>query len=172
MQHWWWKMQEINKIKITASEIADRKNELPASLARRVPVVFQAAFLAAKSAIKNQEKPAAIICISALGCLNETISFIDKLEETSFGSPKDFVFSVHNSLGGMLAKEFEIRGANITLCSTDIEKAIEIAKILDEKTILIIEFDDGNEFAKQVFEKCGEIPTKEPFATARIMRNI
>jgi len=175
-------MQEINKIKITASEIAKRKSELPASLARRVPAVFQAAFLAAKDvfdpkgagsrATANQEKPTAIICISALGCLNETISFLDKFEETSFGSPKDFVFSVHNSLGGMLAKEFGITGTNITITDTNIEKAIEIAEISDDKIILIIEFDDGNEFAKQFYEKCGETPTEEPFATARIIQKI
>lgn len=160
-------MQLSAKTKITANGIADRKKELPLSLARRVPAVFQAAFLAAKDTLdKNHINPEAIICISALGCLNETISFIDKLDETSFGSPKDFVFSVHNSLGGMLAKEFAITGANITLTDTNIEKAIEIAEILEEETILIVEFDDANEFAEKVMEKCNKNSTEEPFGTA------
>jgi hypothetical protein len=166
-------MQQIIKSKITAGEIANRKSELPTSLARRVPVVYQAAFLAAKEILdKNPAKPEgnssppAIICVSALGCLNETISFVDKLDETSFGSPKDFVFSVHNSLGGILSKEFSITGANITLTDTNFEKAIEIAEILDERIILIVEFDDKNAFAEKVFEKCGKTSTEEPFAAA------
>jgi len=164
-------MKLSSKSRVNLSEIANHKSELPASLARRVPVVYQAAFLAAKEILdKNPIKPEAIICVSALGCLNETISFVDKLDETGFGSPKDFVFSVHNSLGGMLAKEFGITGANITLTDTNVEKAIEIAKILDENEILIVEFDDKNDFAKQVLQKCEMRNVKcemnEPFAMA------
>lgn len=157
-------MNLSSKVKVNLSDITNRKSELPTSLARRVPAVYQAAFLATKNVLN--QKADAVICVSALGCLNETISFVDKLDETGFGSPKDFVFSVHNSLGGMLAKEFQITGANITLTDTNIEKAIEIAEILDEKSILIVEFDDRNEFAKQVLKKCDNISTEEPFAAA------
>jgi hypothetical protein len=160
-------MKLTSKIEISVADVANRKTELPATLTRRVPTVYQAAFLAAKEICdKNTVKPQAIICISALGCLNETISFLDKLEETTFGSPKDFVFSVHNSLGAMLAKEFLITGANITLTDTSIEKAVEIDENLDEKTILIVEFDDKNEFAEKVLQKCNKPISNTPLITA------
>jgi hypothetical protein len=81
---------------------------------------------------------------------------LDKLHDTNFGSPKDFVFSVHNSLGAMLAKEFEISGPNLTLVADGIDEAEFLAQILDEKTTLLTFFDAKNEFAQKVLEKCGE----------------
>ena len=160
-------------VKITKSDLDTMKNLLPPSLARRVPTVYQLAYLAAKSVIESQEKISeatvaqAIICVNALGCLDETISFLDKLDESGLGSPKDFVFSTHNSLGGMLAKEFGIKGANFTVCARSVESALKIAEILDEKTILIIEFDDANEFAEKVMQKCGKTRSNSvSFATA------
>ncbi|MCL2844851.1 MAG: hypothetical protein FWE23_05310 [Chitinivibrionia bacterium] len=160
-------------VKITKSDLDTMKNLLPSSLARRVPTVYQLAYLAAKSVIESQKKISeatvaqAIICVSALGCLDETISFLDKFDETGLGSPKDFVFSTHNSLGGMLAKEFGIKGANFTVCDRSVESALKIAEILDEKVILIVEFDDANEFAEKVMQKCGKTRSNSvSFATA------
>ncbi len=69
----------------------------------------------------------------------------------------------------MLAKEFSVTGANITITDKNIEKAIEIAEILDEKTVLIIEFDDKNEFAEKVLQNCNdkrENSCNEPFVSA------
>ena len=130
---------------------------IPQALARRVPKVYQLAFLAANAAMEGQEKAEAVICLSPLGCLNETFSFLDKLADSDLGSPKDFVFSTHNSLGAMLAKEFGIKGTNFSLCDRSLDSALEIAEILDEKTVLIVEFDDANEFAKGVLQECNNV---------------
>ena len=147
------------KVTITEENLQEKLNLLPNSLKRKTPPVFQAAYFAAKEVIEKNEKPQAIICVSALGCLNETISFLDKLDETNFGSPKDFVYSVHNSLGGMLAKEFEIFGPNLTIMAKSFDEAQIIAEMLDEKTFLFVFFDDGNEFARNFLLKCNKKPS-------------
>jgi hypothetical protein len=160
-------MELLKQAKVCKSELAEMKNFLPSPLARRVPVVYQLAYLAAKVVLENQKKPQAIICVSALGCLDETISFLDKLDASGLGSPKDFVFSTHNSLGAMLAKEFEIKGANFTICDRSLDAALQIAEIIDEKFVLILEFDDSNEFAKKVLQKCGKFSFDgQAYATA------
>jgi len=147
----------LKSVKISEEELPQNLDLLPNSLKRKTPKIFQLAYLAAREAVfSHNKKPQAVICASSLGCLDETISFLDKLHDTNFGSPKDFVFSVHNSLGAMLAKEFEISGANLTLVADDIDDAKFLAQIIDEKTILLVYFDAKNEFAQKVLEKCGE----------------
>jgi hypothetical protein len=162
-------MQLKAKTIIKKSDLPEIKKSLPPSLARRVPVVYQLAYSAVKKTIESptldhSEKPQAIICVSALGCLNETISFLDKLDNDGLGSPKDFVFSTHNSLGGMLAKEFKITGTSFTICDRSIDSATEVAEIINEKTILIVEFDDSNEFAKGILQESADV--SEAFAIA------
>jgi hypothetical protein len=141
---------------LTQKNLQEKFNLLPNSLKRKTPEIFQLAYLATKDVIENQaEKPQAIICVSMLGCLNETVSFLDKLQDTNFGSPKDFVYSVHNSLGAMLAKEFEILGPNLAIVDKNIDSAKTCAEILDEQTVLLVFFDDKNEFAQNILKKCG-----------------
>lgn len=147
----------LENIEINEENLQENLILLPNHLKRKTPKVFQMAYLAAREIIlRRSQKPQAVICASTLGCLNETISFLDKLHDTNFGSPKDFVFSVHNSLGAMLAKEFEISGPNLTLVADGIKSAEIMSEILDEKTILLVYFDDKNEFAQKVLEMCGE----------------
>jgi len=147
----------LKSVKISEEDLPQNLDLLPNSLKRKTPKIFQLAYLAAREAVlSHDKKPQAVICASSLGCLDETISFLDKLHDTNFGSPKDFVFSVHNSLGAMLAKEFEISGPNLTLVADNIEDAKFLSQILDEKTILLVYFDAKNEFAQKVLEKCGE----------------
>ena len=149
-------IEASEKVIVTEDHLPQNLNLLPNSLKRKTPSVFQAAYLAAQKIIdERNKKPQAIICVSALGCLNETISFLDKLDETDFGSPKDFVYSVHNSLGAMLAKEFEIFGPNLTLMSKSLSDAKTVADLFEEKDVLIVEFYDSNDFAKKVLQKCG-----------------
>jgi len=157
----------IKSVKINEEDLLQNLDFLPNSLKRKTPKIFQLAYLAARQAIlSHSEKPQAVICVSSLGCLDETISFLDKLHDTNFGSPKDFVFSVHNSLGAMLAKEFEISGPNLTLVADDIENGEFLTQILDEKTILLTFFDAENEFAQKVLEKCGKKSQGGSWATA------
>jgi hypothetical protein len=159
----------LRSIEITEEKLQEKLNLLPNSLKRKTPKIFQLAYLAAREVIfEYSEKPQAIICASAFGCLNETVSFLDKLSGTNFGSPKDFVFSVHNSLGAMLAKEFEITGPNLTIVADSVDFAEFCAEILDEKTILLVYFDDKNEFAQKVLEKCGKKCQGGSFVTAML----
>ncbi|MDR0304690.1 MAG: beta-ketoacyl synthase chain length factor [Chitinispirillales bacterium] len=156
----------LKNIEINEKNLNEKLNLLPNSLKRKTPKVFQLAYLAAREAILDLKKPQAIICVSPFGCLDETVSFLDKLHDTNFGSPKDFVFSVHNSLGAMLAKEFEILGPNLTMAADSVDFAEFCAEILEEKIVLLVYFNDKNEFAQKVLEKCGKERQGGSFAVA------
>lgn len=159
----------LKNIEISEEDIQKNLDFLPNSLKRKTPKVFQMAYLAAREAVlSHSRKPQAVICASTLGCLDETISFLDKFHDTNFGSPKDFVFSVHNLLGAMLAKEFEISGPNLTLIADGIGDIEFLSEIIDEKTILLVYFDDKNQFAQKVLEKCGEKTQGASFAAAML----
>jgi len=93
------------------------KNEIPAHLKRRDPRIWQMAYVCAARLLKNSlVKPRSIIVGTALGALDETKGFLDGVFTDGFGSPKNFIASVHNSMAGKLALEFSIDGPNLTLC--------------------------------------------------------
>jgi hypothetical protein len=60
--------------------------------------------------------PNSIIAATALGALDETKNFLDTVYDTGFGNPRHFIASVHNSMAGKIALEFQIKGSNITVC--------------------------------------------------------
>jgi hypothetical protein len=92
-------------------------DEVPASLKRRDPRIWQMAYGAATRAMKNcPAKPNSIIVATALGALDETKNFLDGVFTDGFGSPRNFIASVHNSMAGKLAQEFKVPGPNLTLC--------------------------------------------------------
>lgn len=92
-------------------------DEVPASLKRRDPRIWQMAYVAAARAMKHcPEKPKAIIIATALGALDETKNFLDGVFTDGLGSPRNFIASVHNSMAGKLAQEFKVAGPNLTLC--------------------------------------------------------
>jgi hypothetical protein len=67
--------------------------------------------------LKNApEQPRSMAVGTALGALDETKNFLDGIFKDGFGSPKNFIASVHNSMAGKLALEFKIDGPNLTLC--------------------------------------------------------
>ena len=133
------------------------REELPPTLKRRTPLIWQLSYIAALRAMKSlNQAPTAIVCATALGTLDETVTFLDKVYDTGFGAPRQFIASVHNSMAGVLAKEFSIKGANMTLCdsNTSLSSAFLTAEALTEETILVIAVDEQIELVQQVAQNC------------------
>ncbi len=90
---------------------------IPAHLKRRDPRIWIMAYVAAARLLKTvSEKPRSVCVGTALGALDETKNFLDGVFKDGFGSPRNFIASVHNSMAGKLALEFSIDGPNLTLC--------------------------------------------------------
>jgi hypothetical protein len=61
-------------------------------------------------------QPKSIVVATALGALEDTRIFLDGVFKDGFGSPRSFIASVHNSMAGKLALDFDIKGPNLTVC--------------------------------------------------------
>ncbi len=92
----------------------------------------------------DQEKPAfkSIITTTGLGCLAETVKFLNTIESgsNSFLSPAAFINSTHNTPGGYLANAFNCNGYNTTHTQRDIsfEMALMDAILLSEKELPVL----------------------------------
>jgi len=131
--------------------------KLPQSLKRHAPRIWKIAYAAALNAIaQSPTKPESIICGTALGALDETVQFIEKVYHTNMGSPRQFIASVHNSMAGFLALEFGITGSNITVCESNnsLASALVTAQVIPESTVLIIIVDENIPILEKIFESC------------------
>jgi 3-oxoacyl-(acyl-carrier-protein) synthase len=114
--------------------------DLPPRLVRRLgrlPRIVLALGEAAYRDSGQEEKPVSVYFGTGWGALSETNDFLRKIFETGgkFGSPTDFVGSVHNAPAGQAAMFFGAKGANVTATSGDssFEQALFMAQMLIEK---------------------------------------
>jgi hypothetical protein len=129
--------------------------EIPAKLKRRDPKIWHLAYVCTARAKQNlgvQIK--SCIVGTALGALNETKSFLDKLYDTGFGSPTNFMASVHNSIAGKIALEFLIDGPNLTVCDgqNSLASAIFLCESLNDSFFpcLILAIDEYIDILKEI----------------------
>jgi hypothetical protein len=102
---------------VCPSDTPDWNQCIPANMKRRDPRIWHMAYSAAHKVINDTGiKPNSIITGTALGALDETKNFLDTVYDTGFGNPRHFIASVHNSMAGKIALEFQIKGPNITVC--------------------------------------------------------
>lgn len=130
---------------------------LPASLKRRAPRIWKLAYAAVSAVMEKSDiTPEAIVCGTALGALDETISFIKKVHTANMGSPRQFIASVHNSMAGVIAKEFSVTGSNMTVCDghNSLASAISTAGYLPEQKILILIVDEQLPLLDEIYEQC------------------
>jgi hypothetical protein len=124
--------------------------EIPVVMKRRDPRIWQMAYVAAQRCIAQcLARPASIVVATALGALDETKNFLDGVFLDGFGSPRNFIASVHNSMAGKLALEFKIPGPNLTLCdgNNSFASAIAACGLLSENDFpaLVIAVDENIE---------------------------
>ncbi|MBD3320859.1 MAG: hypothetical protein GF350_07175, partial [Chitinivibrionales bacterium] len=123
---------------------------IPPRLKRRDPRIWHMAYAATKLVIdKGTDTPRSIITSTAFGALDETGNFLDSIYKTGFGSPRHFISSVHNSMGGKLAIEFTIKGPNLTFCDgpNSFASAIAACSLIEHEffPVLVVAVDESIE---------------------------
>jgi hypothetical protein len=124
------------------------ENRVPAAMKRRDPRIWKMAYAASAQALAGAHgKPRSLCVATALGALDETKSFLDGVFSDGFGSPRNFIASVHNSMAGKLAMEFSIDGPNLTLCDgpNSFASAIAAAALLTTESLpcLVVAVDES-----------------------------
>jgi 3-oxoacyl-(acyl-carrier-protein) synthase len=111
--------------------------DLPARQIRRLGRLSQMALAVAAAAHREsgiERKPSQVFFGTGWGGLSETYDFLDKIFTSGgkFGSPTDFVGSVHNAPAGQAALFFGAKGANVTATSGDasFEQALLMTELL------------------------------------------
>ncbi len=131
------------------------QDELEVAIKRRTPKIWQMSHLAAARAIEQSDKkPTAVICGTTHGALNESAKFIDKLSKNDLGSPRQFLFSVHNNIAGKIALDFNIEGANITLCDshTSLASAVITSTLLKDEVILLVAAEEHLDVLDEIYK--------------------
>ena len=124
------------------------QDELPAHIKRRDPRIWTMAYAATARLLKTiSEKPRSVCVGTGLGALDETKNFLDGLFKDGFGSPRNFIASVHNSMAGKLALEFSIDGPNLTMCDgqNSLASAIALCGLLPDNAFpcLVVAVDEA-----------------------------
>lgn len=134
---------------------SDWENEIPKAMKLRVPRIWRMAHVAVNTLLKNVDNtPKALIVATALGALEETKNYLDGLFKDGFGSPRNFIASVHNSMAGKLAMDFSIKGPNLTVCDgqNSFASAIGTASLLteDDYPVLLVVIDEKIELLNTI----------------------
>ncbi len=130
-------------------------DQVPARMKRRDPRIWHMAWVAASRALKGvSSPPRSIITATGLGALEETRSFLDGVFRSGFGSPRNFIASVHNSMAGKLAIEFKISGPNLTFCegANSLASALRGCEALVEGDfpLLVVAVEENTEFLREL----------------------
>lgn len=134
---------------------------------RRMSRVLQQCNIAAQLAMKecNLECPEAIIVGSAMGCLEDTWSFLSKMvhHQEEMLSPTAFIHSTHNTMASHLALHVKCFGHNCTFVHRNIsfEHALTDAILLLEEgkanNILVGGADEVTDISFDILSQLGQI---------------
>jgi hypothetical protein len=134
---------------------------LSAADKRRSPRIWRMASVAAQRTLAaSVVVPRSLVAATALGALDETRAFLDRLYSEGLGSPRNFIASVHNSMAGKLAQELTIRGPNLTICDgqNSFAAALVAADLLsdDDLPVLVIAVDENVELLSRLVPNFSE----------------
>jgi hypothetical protein len=120
---------------------------VPKMMRNRSPRIWNLAYSAVAGLLAGcQAPPASIVTATALGALDETRNFLDGVFKDGFGSPRNFIASVHNSMAGKIALDFKIRGPNLTVCDghNSFASALKTASLLNgnDYPVLLLVIDE------------------------------
>jgi len=101
-----------------AFTLPDLKTLLPANSLRRMSRLIKASIFVGNQAVQNAgiQEINGILTATGLGCLEDTVKFLNLSLETEDGvlPPTSFIHSTHNSIAGQLALFFTCQGWNNT----------------------------------------------------------
>lgn len=96
----------------------DFKEFIPAAKLRRMSTILRRGGASAKMALNDAgiETPDAITVGTGLGCLEDTVKFMEKMDENKeqFLNPSPFIQSTHNAVSGQIALLLQCHGHNFT----------------------------------------------------------
>ena len=139
-------------------------------MSRVIRMGVAASFTALKEA--NIEKPDAVIVGTALGCLEDTASFLSKLVQNNeeMLSPTAFIYSTHNTIAAQIAYLLNCKGYNSTYVHKNIsfESAlIDAILLLNEKSVanvLVGGIDEITNDSFTILERLGHYKKSEEVA--------
>ncbi len=114
---------------------------LPAVLKRRTPLLWKSSHVAVARALeKSPVKPSALVCATALGTMGEAITFLTKVAEHGYGSARQFIATVNNSMAGRVALDFGISGASLMVndSNNSLASAVVAATLLKDEVVLLL----------------------------------
>ncbi len=120
---------------IRPAQDQDWNADVPKMMRSRAPRIWCMAYAAVNKLLTDGDTPPkSIVTATALGALDETKNFLDGVFKDGFGSPRNFIASVHNSMAGKLALDFKINGPNLTVCDgqNSFASALVTASLLTE----------------------------------------
>lgn len=132
-------------------------NEIPKAMKRRAPRIWRMAHVAVSRILEHTViSPKSIIAATALGALDETVNFLNGSFTDGFGSPRNFIASVHNSMAGNLAMSFGIKGPNLTVCDSQNSLASSIVSAgfltKEDFPLLLVAVDERTELLNNLHE--------------------
>ncbi|MES2425847.1 MAG: beta-ketoacyl synthase chain length factor [Bacteroidota bacterium] len=134
---------EYNDTRLTAIE-PDYKEVVDPKLARRMSRIIKMGVAAAMQCLKKAETtmPGAIITGTALGCQEDTISFLTRIIELDeeMLPPTAFIQSTHNTVAAQIALSLKCHNYN----NTFVHKGISFESALLDATMLLNEGDADN----------------------------
>ncbi|MEN8119817.1 MAG: beta-ketoacyl synthase chain length factor [Bacteroidota bacterium] len=149
----------------------DYKEYISPKLLRRMSKVVRMGIASSKMALQtaNIEQPDAIIVGTGMGCLDDTVKFLDQIIENneSLLNPTPFIQSTHNTVSGQIALLLGCKNYNFTFTQQDVSfetALVDTFLILQEKkgsNILLGGIDEVTEKTYRLQEKagCTKVPT-------------
>lgn len=104
---------------------------------RRMGKLIKASIVAAKSCIADAgSQPDAIITGTGLGCMEETVKFLNAVNDNEGGvlSPTPFIHSTHNTIGSQIAIAVKCMGYN----STYVHRALSFEQALFDAQLQLL----------------------------------
>jgi len=123
---------------------------------RRAPRIWQMASVAAHRLCdpRPEIRLRSLVVATGLGALDETRCFLDGVFREGHGSPRNFIASVHNSMGGKLAQDLMIDGPSLTLCDAQNSFAAALGSVDllhdNELPALVMVVDESVELLDQL----------------------
>lgn len=145
---------------LSIQEISENLSPRDVRRLKRFPRLALSLAAAAHENSGRADTPSAVFLGTGWGALSETYDFLTRLYETGkqFPSPTDFIGSVHNAPGGLIAMQFQATGANITMTGGDysFEQSLMAASLLSSDisaTFLVIGADETHAVLSRLFDR-------------------
>lgn len=119
------------------------KQYIDARLIRRMSAILRMGVATASACLKRAgvEKPDSIVVGTGLGCMDDTVRFLDLLIENDeqMLNPTPFIQSTHNTIAGQIALMLGCKGHNLTFS----QKNLSFASSLLESAMIIEDGEAG-----------------------------